>query len=70
MSAHMPDHTGSWWSYPVYAAGIVIGAMSPQDWLIALSLLAVVIRIITDLPAFIGTFSKLAAKIKEWRNGR
>ena len=65
----MTDQPGAYWSYPIYAAGLVVGAMSPQEWLVALSLVAVVIRIVTDLPAFIGTFSRVADKWRRWRRG-
>lgn len=46
----MPEHSGAWWSYPIYAAGLFVGVMSPEQWLVALSLVAVIIRIVIDLP--------------------
>lgn len=48
--ATMEDHSGAWWSYPIYAAGLFVGVMSPEQWLVALSLVAVIIRIVIDLP--------------------
>lgn len=56
----MPESShGAWWAYPIYAAGIAIGAMSPEQWLIALSLVAVIIRIIIDLPNLCASLRRL-----------
>jgi hypothetical protein len=48
----MQFHISSGWdagvSYTIYAAGFFVGAMSPEDWLIVLSLIAVSLRLIRD----------------------
>lgn len=66
------SHTGSWWSYPIYLIGVAVGAFSPEEWLVILSLVAVVMRIVIDLPRFLGTwddhrpFRKAWEKVKSW----
>lgn len=56
----MEPHQGGWWSYPVYAAGFFVGSLSPQDWLVSLSLVAVMVRIVSDIPAFFSSGNKIA----------
>lgn len=57
----MDDHgaEGAWWAYPIYVVGLVVGMMSPEQWLIALSLVAVIIRIIIDIPRACEAIRKL-----------
>lgn len=54
---------GAWWSYPIYAAGLFVGVLSPEQWLVFLSIVAVVIRIANDA-------SPLIAKISRWWSAR
>lgn len=49
-------HTGGLWAYLIYLFGTIVGLMSPQEWLVALSLVAVILRIVIDLPKFISVF--------------
>lgn len=61
----MGDHApGSWMSYTIYAAGLSIGALSPEQWLVVLSLIAVLIRIIIDLPKLFLSFRKIKCFFK------
>lgn len=45
----MHDSPGSLLSYTIYSAGVVIGSLSPEQWLIFLSIIAVLVRLPVDL---------------------
>lgn len=49
----MPESHGAWWSYPIYASGFLVAAMSPEQWLFTLSILAVLARLAIDVPTAI-----------------
>lgn len=49
----------------MYACGLLIGTLSPEEWLVILSLVAVVVRIISDLPGLFIAWHKMLPKIKE-----
>lgn len=61
----MESHNGAWWSYPVYAAGFFVGSLSPQDWLVSLSLVAVMVRIVSDIPTFFASGHKIARWVRD-----
>jgi len=67
----MPEHGGgAWWSYPIYAAGILAGTMSPEQWLMGLSILAVLVRLGIDVPALASRHARLFERIMKWWTGR
>lgn len=60
------DHSGAWWSYPVYAAGFVVAKMSPDDLLLTLSIVAVLVRLGIDTPTLVDKYSPKVEKIVNW----
>ena len=62
----MPEHHGAWWAYPIYASGFLVAAMSPEQWLMTLSLLAVIARLAIDVPTAIAKYRPQISRLFDW----
>ncbi|MCK9468106.1 MAG: hypothetical protein M0Q49_01705 [Porticoccaceae bacterium] len=62
----MPEHHGAWWAYPIYASGFLVAAMSPEQWLMTLSILAVVARLAIDVPTVIAKYRPQISRLIDW----
>lgn len=62
----MPEHHGAWWSYPIYASGFLVAAMSPEQWLMVLSILAVLTRLAIDVPTAIEKYRPKFDRFAAW----
>lgn len=62
----MPESHGAWWSYPIYASGFLVAAMSPEQWLFTLSILAVLARLAIDVPTAIEKHKPRLKKFISW----
>lgn len=62
----MPEHSGAWWSYPIYASGFAVAAMSPDQWLMTLSILAVLARLAIDVPTVIAKYRPKFDRLVQW----
>lgn len=60
------DHSGAWWSYPVYSAGLIVAKLSPDDLLLTLSIVAVLVRLGIDTPTLVDKYSPKVEKIVNW----